>query len=91
MNIHLPLTVGAAGLGDVSHPKGIKRKLGQDTAVILSLAQVAAMDNGHCGFLYSSTKTQPPGLFVVCDKRGAFCRPNHNDWHHKAQLERAKK
>ena len=46
MIIHLPLTVGAAGLGDVSHPKGIKRKLGQDTAVICSPEQIDAMEKG---------------------------------------------
>ena len=52
MNIHLPLTVGAAGLGDVSHPKGIKRKLGQDTAVICSPEQIDAMEKGRCGFSF---------------------------------------
>ena len=90
-----PAPAPAAGLG--AHPKGMKRKLGQDTAVtavisvILTAAQVDAMDNGRCGFLfYSTTKIQPPG-FVVCKERAAFCRPNHNDWHRSAQLQRAKK
>ena len=89
MNIHLPLTVGAAWLGDVSHPKGIKRKPRQDTAVILSPAQVVAMHNGHCGFLYFSKLTQ--GL-VVCDFRADCCgRQNHGRWRLNVQLERAKK
>ena len=94
-----PAPAPAAGLG--AHPKGMKRKLGQDTAVtavisvILTAAQVDAMDNGRCGVsYYSTTKTQPPG-FVVCDGRAAFCRPNHNVWHRSAQLQlglqRAKK
>ena len=88
MNIHLPLAVGAAaGLGDVSHPKGIKRKLGQDTAVILSPAQVAAMEKGLCGYSFFSTSTQG---HLVCNKKAAFCRPNHVLWH-SMQLERAKK
>ncbi len=81
MNIHLPLTVGAAGLGDVSHPKGIKRKLRQDTAVtavICSPAQNAAMDKGLCGFLYFSMKTQ--GL-IVCDQTAKSCAyKNHVQW-----------
>ena len=89
MNVHLPLTVGATGLGDVSqHHKGIKRKLGQDTAVILSLAQVAAIEKGLCGFLFFSTTTHSN---MVCKKSAAFCRPNHMVWHRKMQLERAKK
>jgi hypothetical protein len=82
----------AAGLGNGSHPKGMKRKLGQDTAVtavILSAAQVAAMDNGRCGFLHFSTLTQ--GL-VVCDFRADCCgRPNHWRWRLSMQPERAKK
>ncbi len=88
MKIHVPLTVGAAGLGDGPHPKGVKRKPGQDTAVILSPAQVAAMDNGLCGFLFVSTRKGAEGL-RVCDKLPAFCRPNHKEW--RTELERAKK
>ena len=96
MNIHLPvltvLTVhGAAGLGDVGdvpHPKGVKRKLGKDTPFICSPEQLAAMDEGLCGFLFFSTKTKG---FFVCDKRATFCRPNHNDWHSSTQLERRDK
>ena len=93
MNIHLPvltvLTVhGAAGLGDVPHPKGVKRKLGQDTPAICSPAQLAAMDEGLCGFLFFSKTTQG---HVVCNRSAAYCRPNHVLWNSSMQLERAKK
>ncbi len=87
MNIHLSLAVdvslaiGAAEVGGVAHPKGIKRKHVQKDAAVIpvrSSDQVAAMAKGLCGFLYFSMKTQ--GL-IVCDQTAKSCAyKNHVQW-----------